>query len=90
MRCEVCGSENKVHVVASSLGPISNAVCESCICKGYEPMANVFAFITTAYSSIVELEADTLDYIRKQCEGNEQDFEEFMKECGEEFAKDEQ
>lgn len=45
--CEVCGKETDVVVVASSLGPVSNAICRDCFDKELEPVGNIAGYLTS-------------------------------------------
>lgn len=46
--CEVCGKETDVVVVASTMGAVSNALCEECLNKHLEPYGNIVASISLA------------------------------------------
>lgn len=47
-KCDVCKTDSKVVVCASSMGPISYAYCESCFKKGLEPYEEMVTYISCA------------------------------------------
>lgn len=46
--CESCGKKTKVVVVASAIGPVSNAVCKGCLNKRLEPIGNIAGLLTVS------------------------------------------
>lgn len=47
-RCQVCGKETDIAVLASPMGACSFAYCEDCAVHGYEPYGEMVAYISCA------------------------------------------
>jgi len=46
--CDVCEKETEVVVCSSRYGPLSNAYCEACFDRGYQPYGDLVAYIACA------------------------------------------
>lgn len=62
-KCEVCGKMDKIVVVSSALGAVSNAICRDCLSKGLEPISNIAGYLLfNGIYSYEELKESKLEY----------------------------
>lgn len=78
-KCEVCGAETEVIVLASSLGPVSHAYCADCISKGLEPYGTLVAYYSDSNAAaIFDFAKNNKDVLRDIYHKSNMDF---IKDC---------
>lgn len=80
-KCEVCGKEGKVAVLASGIGAGSFAYCKDCASRGLEPYGAIIAIYSSIGMTSAEDFANKNEKVLKEFYHKSK--EEFLNECGE-------
>ena len=88
MKCDVCGKDNAVYVVASTYGPESFAYCEECLLKGIEPYGAIVSYIASAGHFPDDINEMYQEDVRRQLKLHGVSEEQFIKDVEKAIANE--
>ena len=80
-KCNVCGKETDVTVLASTYGACSWAYCKDCLNKGLEPYDAVVSYISCAGHFPEDINEAYVNDVRRMLKEFNITEEQFIKDC---------